>query len=53
MREIFESEILLSTIKQTQHNTFIRIFQTADDNQVKDKAIQARYNALAYQEQMM
>ena len=34
------------------HNTFIRIFQTADNTKVKDKAIQARYEALAYKEQM-
>lgn len=30
------------------HNTFIRIFRTADETDVKQKAIQIRYEALAY-----
>lgn len=35
------------------HNTFIKIFQTADDNEVKRKAIQARYDAIAYTQPWM
>lgn len=31
------------------HNTYIKIFRTADDTEVKEKAIQARYDAIAYQ----
>lgn len=30
------------------HNTYIKIFMTADETDVKEKAIQARYEALAY-----
>lgn len=35
------------------HNTFIDIFQTAEDNDTKRKALFARYQALAYQQPML
>lgn len=35
------------------HNTFIKIFQTAEDNSTKRAALQARYDALAYANSMM
>lgn len=35
------------------HNTFIKIFQTAEDTKTKEKALTARYNALAYTWMMM
>jgi hypothetical protein len=35
------------------HRTFIKIFETAEENKTKTRAIQARYNMLAYQTEMI